>query len=333
MVTIKNPLLSIAIPTYNRPQKLKKCLLSVISQITDQVEIVVTDNSENEESSFIVEELIVEMGVDIKYYHNEKNIGLDGNFYEGVQKSNGLYVHWLSDDDELMPGSLVILLNLLSEIRNTKSFIFLNSIGFEENINGRIWKSQWLNTVGPIHFDNVELALEEIGSDITFVSSYCFHRESWISVSVPSRHFGTNLYLTYTLIAFLAQFREIYFIRTPIIGHRHDYTGNFHLLKPFTIELQKALVYYSAECGLDEKKLIEVYNSILSKLVFGLIVGIKCNYFVPKDKIDYINDVILPCWRRKAFWTKLLPAILLPKFGYTIIRKLRKLLIKANQNQ
>ena len=131
-------------------------------------------------------------------------------------------------------------------------------------------------------------------------------------------------------MAFLGKFREIYFVRTPIIAHRHDYTGNFHLLRPFTIELQKALVYYSAECGLDDKKLIEVYNTILSKLVFELIVGIKCNYFAPKGKIDFINDVILPCWKRKAFWIKLLPAILLPKFGYTIIRKLRKLFIRIN---
>ncbi len=331
-ISIKIPLLSIAIPTYNRPQKLRKCLLSIINQISEEVEIVVTDNSDNNESYFVIKELIDKSGVNINYYHNEVNIGLDGNFYEGVKRSNGIYVHWLSDDDELMPNILSTLLCFIAKIKDTKSFVFLNSIGFEEKDNERLWKTPWLKLNGKECFDDVENALNEIGSDMTFVSSYCFHRESWINVSAPSKHFGTNLYLTYTLMAFLGKYRSMFFIRTPIIAHRHDYTGNFHLLRPFTIELQKALVNYSSECGLDKKKLIKVYNNILSKLVFELIVGIKCNYFIPKGKINYMSDVVFPCWRRKAFWFKLFPAILLPQTGYTILRYIRKTVKKKIYN-
>ncbi len=317
-------LLSISIPTYNRPEKLKRCLLSIIDQISDHVEIVVTDNSDTDETKYVVEEIVASTGVKINYYKNSKNIGLDANFYEGVIKSRGLYVHWLSDDDEMLPGKLKILLKVINNLKTKCSFIFLNSLGFEEKNNKREWKNTWLSEEGQAEFLNVELALSEIGSDMTFISSYCFHREGWISVSNPDKHFGTNLYLTYTLMAFLGKFREIYLLRTPIIAHRHDYTDNFHLLRPFTIELQKALISYSGECNLNRTELIKVYNAILAKLVFELIVGLKCNYFKPKGKVNYINDVIIPCWKRKVFWTKLLPAIILPKIGYSIIRKIRK---------
>lgn len=322
-------LLSIAIPTYNRPEKLNKCLISILNQISDLVEIIVTDNSDNNLSSLVVDKLINETGVNINYYPNERNIGLDGNFYECIVKSNGKYVHWLSDDDELMPGSIEILLSLLSEIQYEKAFVFLNSIGFEENNDFRIWKRTWLKEVGKTHYNDVELALEEIGSDMTFVSSFCFQRESWLEVSTPEKHFGTNLYLTYTLMAYLGKFRNVYLLRTPIVAHRHDYTGNFHLLKPFTIELRNALVYYSVECGLNKQKLTEVYNKILSTLVFELILGIKCNYFVPRGKINYFRDIVLPCWKFSAFWKKLLPALVLPKFCYSIIRSSRKYLLRA----
>lgn len=323
-------ILTIGIPTFNRPEKLLGCLRSVISQCRDDIEILVSDNSENDLSEIAVRELNVSLDerFKIRYIKNKTNLGLDKNFYNIVLQGAGKYIQWLSDDDELLPGSVDKVVNTIAELNDSSAFIFLNPIGFIDRDGIREWKKRHLALPDNILTTDIEGSIDKFDHYITFVSSYCFDRISWLKNEEDNEFFGTNLYLTYGLINYLGRNKQVFMFADPIVAHRYDYTGNFPVLKPFTIELQKAMINHARKNSLDVKKLKRTYGRILGSQIFGLVMGLKLGYFKDLGRFKPFEDVMSPCWKFPIFWYKILPVLLVPsnffKFAQYIKRKLLK---------
>ena len=95
------PLVTIAIPTYKRAKYLKEAIDSALNQKDfHDYEVIVVDN--DPENEFHVEKLISTYPKDkIKYYRNEKNIGMVGNWNRCIELSEGKWVSLLNDDDYL----------------------------------------------------------------------------------------------------------------------------------------------------------------------------------------------------------------------------------------
>ena len=111
----KQPLLSICVPTRNRVDLLERTLRSLMTEAHD-VEIIVTDNSEGNDTKHAVEQLFEGYTGVWRYHKNNfphDMSGLDkmvGNFNMGVQLARGRYIFILHDDDYLLKGALDILL-------------------------------------------------------------------------------------------------------------------------------------------------------------------------------------------------------------------------------
>lgn len=100
--------LSVCIPTFNRPEKLRRSLGSLVGQIPKQVEIVVHDNSDNSHSESVVQEFDFPS---LRYLRHERNIGLVGNWNSLVHDARGTYIKFLNDDDWLCDNAIVTFLN------------------------------------------------------------------------------------------------------------------------------------------------------------------------------------------------------------------------------
>ena len=93
------PLVTIGLPTYNRPAGLKKCLETIINQSYKNLEIIISDNCSTDEN---VQEVILQFAVKdsrIKHFRQPKNIGLEDNFNFVYAKATAGYFTWMSDDD------------------------------------------------------------------------------------------------------------------------------------------------------------------------------------------------------------------------------------------
>jgi glycosyltransferase involved in cell wall biosynthesis len=99
--------LSLCIPTYNRPAEFKRMLSKVLIQITDDVEIVIRDDSETFESRDIFDELMRDKNIK-KQYHVGEKIGLDAASLFLFNNALGEFVWLFSDDDELLDGGIAI---------------------------------------------------------------------------------------------------------------------------------------------------------------------------------------------------------------------------------
>jgi abequosyltransferase len=125
----RQPLLTIAIPTFNRCGVLRQLLVSLSAQVPDDgsVEVLVSDNASPDDTSRVVEDAR-QKGLRVEYIRNAKNVGADGNFLQCYERAAGRYIWIFSDDDLLRPGALGEILNYLS--REEYDLVYVSSAGF-----------------------------------------------------------------------------------------------------------------------------------------------------------------------------------------------------------
>lgn len=93
------PLVTIGLPTYNRPDGLQKCLQTILQQTYFNIEIIISDNcSTNEEVQRIIQQYAAKDSR-IKPFRQNKNLGLEENFNFVYGKASADYFTWMSDDD------------------------------------------------------------------------------------------------------------------------------------------------------------------------------------------------------------------------------------------
>ncbi len=92
-----NPKVSILIPTHNRPKYFEIALQSALSQTYSNIEIIISDNSENTQTWTVASRYLGEKK-DIYYLRTKETIGLE-NFYNAYKLATGDYIAYLMDDD------------------------------------------------------------------------------------------------------------------------------------------------------------------------------------------------------------------------------------------
>jgi glycosyltransferase involved in cell wall biosynthesis len=109
---MSNPLVSICIPTYQRPELLERAIRSCLEQTYTHFEILITDNSPDDASGQMVARL---NDARIRYHKNETNLGPFGNVNRVATLASGAYVKFLMDDDLLKPRCLELMVTALEQ--------------------------------------------------------------------------------------------------------------------------------------------------------------------------------------------------------------------------
>lgn len=93
------PLVSIGLPTYNRPAQLKSALAGIVAQSYRNLEIIVSDNaSPGDETDLVVREFM-RSDPRIRYHRHPENRGQIFNFQFVLDQARGDYFLWAADDD------------------------------------------------------------------------------------------------------------------------------------------------------------------------------------------------------------------------------------------
>jgi glycosyltransferase involved in cell wall biosynthesis len=94
-----NPLLSIVIPTRNRFKYVKHTIISILSFNYSRIELIIQDNSDNNELSLWIKEHINDSR--LKYNYVNSPLSFVANFDIAISLANGDYVCLIGDDDGL----------------------------------------------------------------------------------------------------------------------------------------------------------------------------------------------------------------------------------------
>lgn len=99
----ESTLVSIGIPTYNRPEGLRSILDDIRNQSYKNLEIIISDNcSEDLKVSEIIKEYSL-IDSRIKVYFQPHNIGAERNFQFVLSQASGSFFFWAADDDGFFP--------------------------------------------------------------------------------------------------------------------------------------------------------------------------------------------------------------------------------------
>lgn len=130
------PLLTLAIPTYNRAGILNQTLFEIIadSAFSDKIEIVVSDNCSEDSTESVVRKYQMEYPDSIIYHRNNENIH-DRNFLKAMSLGTGAYVKLMNDTARFKSGALAYLLSLIEKhlVDKTDFVVYSNTI-FHKNV-------------------------------------------------------------------------------------------------------------------------------------------------------------------------------------------------------
>ena len=117
-------LLSICIPTYNRPESLLNCLNSLVLQGRKNFEVCISDNC----SKINIYQLIkpYKKKLNIRFNKNGKNLGFALNVLKVSSMAKGDFIWFIGDDDLLVPNAIEKLSNLINKHKEC-DFFWVNS--------------------------------------------------------------------------------------------------------------------------------------------------------------------------------------------------------------
>lgn len=202
-MTVVNPLLSICIPTFNRPSYLRECLDSIYLSACNAnmkdatIEVIVSDNGDEKETLAVLVDYRDKLR--IKYNCNEDNIGPARNLLKSASLACGIYLWFFSDDDLMHEGALLYLAQFICRYPKVE-YLYYARLGIDEtslcsgqNIEPQGCLDGVIYNSGKELFDSVG---DSFQGHIGFFSSTILKRDLWErALSVYSRAPSEFMYL------------------------------------------------------------------------------------------------------------------------------------------
>lgn len=237
------PLLTIAIPTFNRALYLDQTLRQLQKEISgcsiQSVEVLVSDNASPDETARVVSNAI-RYGLGISYIKNPENIGSDANIAQCFNEANGKYVLILGDDDLFVDGSLSWLMDKLAS--REYGLVCMRSYGFNSDFR-KEYPGSWGED---IEFGDAGRYLSSVGPALTLISA-CVVNKSLLKDLDANEFCGSNLVQVHlNLSALLAYSKNLLSTQYHIACKRNN-SGGYNFVQVFVERLGDILDSYQAK--------------------------------------------------------------------------------------
>lgn len=268
-----NLLLTIAIPTYNRRNLLKRTLESIIPQINSKVEVLVSDNASDDGT----DEMITDSFPMVRYIKNKTNKGADYNFLQCYREARGKYVILFGSDDRLADGAVEYLTAYLE--KNDCDLVFINyryyDVTKKEVYIRNSERIKNYNKKQDIITNDRDLFMKYANHGITFMSASVIKRSLLSKVSKPERFIGTYFIHTYIMLeAVKGRQTKFGVIMQPLVENNATSGDNetSETSKIFFTVFGKCLYHvlciHAVQCGFHKTRMRNVYLQYLHDFPF-----------------------------------------------------------------
>jgi abequosyltransferase len=328
---MKNYLLSICIPTFNRASFLNELLEEITKEISKnklelKVQLLVVDGNSKDNTSEIVKSFLNR--IEIKYFKRETRVGVDKDILKCVELADGEYCWLFSDDDRIFSGAINHVVETLGKSKNLTG-IFCNRVSYDFKMEktvseSKYWPSQKFKT--NYVFTNKADCFKYIGMDFGFISSQIVNKSKW-QKEVDGVDFG-DLYQSYYLMVHVIglmmnqDFKWLYMSRA-LIKQR---TGNDSLLNSQgVIERQKIehnnfykiFILHFPQNSLE-------FRFFFTKMVIRLprvIANLKSQNLGYLDQLKLLKILHARYHDFYQFYFKVMPIFFIPNYIFRLIKK------------
>ena len=282
----RDPVLSIIIPTFNRPQELGLAVASIAEQITGglehKVEIIISDNASNEEHQATIRSL-ADRFESVSYYLNAQNVG-PGQVALAPWRARGRW-HWLfGDDDVLMPGGVGGVVDALE--RHAPAFLSLNRCVADNDLQNLLTASK--NSLPTTHFETFVDLLKCVGVDqLSFFTSQIYETS-------PARQTDASHYVdSQCFYSQIAYYLDSYH-NLPSMYLEDVYV--IHRWQPDDIKKHSANFYHLA-ATLPPIMAYARDRRSLEPHLFERISGEKSASTAPSRGVTFVDNILQNIWR------------------------------------
>lgn len=134
------PLVSVVIPTFDRPKFLDRAITSVLDQDYPNLEIVVVVDGYSENTAQLIGEKTTEKN-SIRLIQTKEKVGGSEARNIGVRNAQGLFIALLDDDDEWFENKISAQMKLINEhgLTHSDDFLCFTSIERYQDINQPVY--------------------------------------------------------------------------------------------------------------------------------------------------------------------------------------------------
>ncbi|WP_414475525.1 glycosyltransferase family 2 protein [Microvirga sp. M2] len=133
------PLVSVVIPTLNRPQVVCRAVASVQSQTYQNIEILVVIDGHDPQT---VENLVALNDNRIKVISHGRNMGPGPARNTGIRAAAGFWIAFLDDDDEWLPNKLELQVRAAQQLPRQENSIMTCRVYAEFGSNRAVWPAR-----------------------------------------------------------------------------------------------------------------------------------------------------------------------------------------------
>ena len=300
------PLLTIAIPTWNRSEILDESLQKLFKQFADKqkiVEVIVSDNVSTDRTKNVVLDNINKFNLtNIKYNRNDSNLGHYGNYKMCRKLSKGEYLWLLSDDDHIKSGILDEIIIALQSKRKPGG-VYLDGWGRKDRrLDQKYHFSQ-------ITIDEV-FAMQNVRP--TLLSSAIFLNDKSLDDEIEKR-FKDSAFLCFGYFVNTKRFNDIVTVLcTPSLEAKKDRQHSYNWFKSFVEELGEIYIFMK-EIGYQRASASELSNEAV-KMITSEYISLALSGASGENLKSIRMRVGKIYWRRKNFYKYFIPATIGPNF-------------------
>lgn len=159
---ICEPLVTIAIPTFNRAELLQGCIAAAFDQSYRHFEVLVSDNASTDETPEILKRY---SDPRLRVLRQQRNLGLLPNFNALLEQARGEFIIFVPDDDRIVPSMLERCIVLVKSAPQIPVVVTQCDVYFAAD--GRTWRVPGNRRLGTGIWDGAEILHEFLKDKIS----------------------------------------------------------------------------------------------------------------------------------------------------------------------
>ena len=303
------PLLTIAIPTYNRAKYLDLCLKRISEEIAglseDQLRLVkvfVSDNASPDDATpKVIAQYQGMWAGAFEAVRNLVNVGPDKNIAQCYDSAVTPYVWIMGDDDVLLPGGLSMVLDVL--LREEIDILYVNNYWFKDQYTEKPSREE---KHGVLTFRSSLEFTRRTNVMLTFISGLIVR--SGVGLNYRSELTASNLVQLSWVLPLLRDGKSFAIIENWVVAARGSYSVEYGSVEVFGGNLQKIATAILK----DRPELVKaIQNGTIVNFFPFLILDFRkgSSKSEDKDMVDGLRQAFGGNWRYYVF---LAPLFALP---------------------
>lgn len=325
--TSRAPLVSIAIPTYNRGPLLERTLGTILPQLREDFEVVVYDTGSTDGTRECMERLAAGNS-QLRLFSLSERRSLDETLLLLLDEACGEYIWFFSSDDLMRPGAVDAVRRRILEAKERPALVYVNQRIVDER--GQLLITSQAGPEKDRDFPNGRRIVPWLGLNLGFISASVIRRASALRASSSSEFVGTRSLNLHLYLRCLLEGGSALYVGRPFIEARRVSGKPPYEYRDVFVDGIVRILRDAQRRGFGRLALYGAMHRIVAGQYLRLVFSWRCDD--PDELARTFPSMLRACWLYPAFWFLVVPARLAPAgLARTFRGSLREWRAKRNQ--